>query len=99
MTESTVSFDALGRAFLSRTFCSVLSEERGVASVLFSHLPFGRRLFWMTIVEQLSIGRVWQEEGERNGVAFWFSNGTDPSLQIPLRMTYTTRPSQDLLDQ
>uniref|UniRef100_A0A1I7WC57 Alpha-galactosidase n=1 Tax=Heterorhabditis bacteriophora TaxID=37862 RepID=A0A1I7WC57_HETBA len=39
----------------------------------------------MTIVEQLSIGRVWQEEGERNGVAFWFSNGTDPSLQIPLQ--------------
>uniref|UniRef100_A0A1I7WY84 Uncharacterized protein n=1 Tax=Heterorhabditis bacteriophora TaxID=37862 RepID=A0A1I7WY84_HETBA len=24
------------------------------------------KLFWMAIVEQLSIGRVWQEEGERN---------------------------------
>uniref|UniRef100_A0A1I7WP09 Innexin n=1 Tax=Heterorhabditis bacteriophora TaxID=37862 RepID=A0A1I7WP09_HETBA len=56
-------------------------------------------LFWMTIVEQLSIGRVWQEEGERNGDVFRFLNGTDLSLQIPLRMTYTTRPSQDLLDQ
>uniref|UniRef100_A0A1I7XD31 Aminotran_5 domain-containing protein n=1 Tax=Heterorhabditis bacteriophora TaxID=37862 RepID=A0A1I7XD31_HETBA len=31
--------------------------------------------------------------------AFWFLNGTDPTLQIPLCMTYTTRPSQDLLDQ
>uniref|UniRef100_A0A1I7W6W8 Ovule protein n=1 Tax=Heterorhabditis bacteriophora TaxID=37862 RepID=A0A1I7W6W8_HETBA len=31
--------------------------------------------------------------------AFWFLNGTDPTLQIPLRMTYTTRPSQDLSDQ
>uniref|UniRef100_A0A1I7WNX7 Uncharacterized protein n=1 Tax=Heterorhabditis bacteriophora TaxID=37862 RepID=A0A1I7WNX7_HETBA len=54
-----------------------------------------KQLFWMTIVEQLSIGRVWQEEGERNGDAFRFLNGTDLSLQIPLRMTYTTRPSQD----
>uniref|UniRef100_A0A1I7X776 PSI domain-containing protein n=1 Tax=Heterorhabditis bacteriophora TaxID=37862 RepID=A0A1I7X776_HETBA len=50
----------------------------------------------MTIIEQLSIGRVWQEEGERNGDAFRFLNGTDLSLQIPLRMTYTTRPTQDL---
>uniref|UniRef100_A0A1I7X293 Uncharacterized protein n=1 Tax=Heterorhabditis bacteriophora TaxID=37862 RepID=A0A1I7X293_HETBA len=25
---------------------------------------------------------------------FPFLNGTDPALQIPLRMTYTTRPSQ-----
>uniref|UniRef100_A0A1I7X984 Uncharacterized protein n=1 Tax=Heterorhabditis bacteriophora TaxID=37862 RepID=A0A1I7X984_HETBA len=56
-------------------------------------------LFWMAIVEQLSLGRVWQEEGERIGDVFWFSNGTDPSLQIPLRMIYTTRPSQVLLDQ
>uniref|UniRef100_A0A1I7X0L2 Fn3_PAP domain-containing protein n=1 Tax=Heterorhabditis bacteriophora TaxID=37862 RepID=A0A1I7X0L2_HETBA len=48
------------------------------------------------IVAEHSIGRVWQEEGERNGEAFWFLNGTDPSLQIALRMTYTTRPSQDL---
>uniref|UniRef100_A0A1I7XQR4 SSD domain-containing protein n=1 Tax=Heterorhabditis bacteriophora TaxID=37862 RepID=A0A1I7XQR4_HETBA len=48
---------------------------------------------------QLSIGRVWQEEGERNGVAFWFLNETDPTLQIPLRMTYTTRPSQDLSEE
>uniref|UniRef100_A0A1I7WNZ0 EGF-like domain-containing protein n=1 Tax=Heterorhabditis bacteriophora TaxID=37862 RepID=A0A1I7WNZ0_HETBA len=54
-----------------------------------------KQLFWMTIVEQLSIGRVWQEEGERNGDVFRFLNGTDLSLQIPLRMTYTTRPSQD----
>uniref|UniRef100_A0A1I7WTU5 Amylo-alpha-1,6-glucosidase n=1 Tax=Heterorhabditis bacteriophora TaxID=37862 RepID=A0A1I7WTU5_HETBA len=53
----------------------------------------------MTIVEQLSIGRVWQEEGERDGVAFRFLNGTDPALLIPLRMTYTTRPSQDFSDQ
>uniref|UniRef100_A0A1I7XPB1 Secreted protein n=1 Tax=Heterorhabditis bacteriophora TaxID=37862 RepID=A0A1I7XPB1_HETBA len=56
-------------------------------------------LFWMTIVEQLSIGRVWQEEGERNGDAFWFLNGTDLSLQIALPMTYTTRPSQYFSDQ
>uniref|UniRef100_A0A1I7XEL1 Neur_chan_LBD domain-containing protein n=1 Tax=Heterorhabditis bacteriophora TaxID=37862 RepID=A0A1I7XEL1_HETBA len=47
----------------------------------------------------LSIGRVWQEEGERNADAFRFLNGTDPALQIPLRMTYTTRPSQDFSDQ
>uniref|UniRef100_A0A1I7XNI4 Uncharacterized protein n=1 Tax=Heterorhabditis bacteriophora TaxID=37862 RepID=A0A1I7XNI4_HETBA len=40
-----------------------------------------------------------QEEGERNGAAFRFLNGTDLTLQIPLRMTYTTRPSQDLSDQ
>uniref|UniRef100_A0A1I7XRI1 Beta-galactosidase n=1 Tax=Heterorhabditis bacteriophora TaxID=37862 RepID=A0A1I7XRI1_HETBA len=53
----------------------------------------------MAIVAELSIGRVWQEEGERNGDAFWFLNGTDPLLQIPLRMTYTTRPSQDLSGQ
>uniref|UniRef100_A0A1I7WAV4 Signal peptide protein n=1 Tax=Heterorhabditis bacteriophora TaxID=37862 RepID=A0A1I7WAV4_HETBA len=39
----------------------------------------------------LFIGRVWQEEGERNEDAFWFLNGTDPTLQIPLCMTYTTR--------
>uniref|UniRef100_A0A1I7XA57 SH2 domain-containing protein n=1 Tax=Heterorhabditis bacteriophora TaxID=37862 RepID=A0A1I7XA57_HETBA len=58
-----------------------------------------KQLFWMASIEQLSIGRVWQEEGERNGVAFRFLNGTDPSLQFPLRITYTTRPSQDLLDQ
>uniref|UniRef100_A0A1I7X154 RNase H domain-containing protein n=1 Tax=Heterorhabditis bacteriophora TaxID=37862 RepID=A0A1I7X154_HETBA len=61
---------------------------------------FDVRLFWMAaIVAEHSIGRVWQEEGERNGEAFWFLNGTDPSLQIALRMTYTTRPSQDLVDQ
>uniref|UniRef100_A0A1I7W707 Uncharacterized protein n=1 Tax=Heterorhabditis bacteriophora TaxID=37862 RepID=A0A1I7W707_HETBA len=28
--------------------------------------PRHHMLFWMAIVEQLSIGRVWQEEGERN---------------------------------
>uniref|UniRef100_A0A1I7WY98 TonB-dependent receptor n=1 Tax=Heterorhabditis bacteriophora TaxID=37862 RepID=A0A1I7WY98_HETBA len=50
----------------------------------------------MAIVAEHSIGRVWQEEGERNGDAFRFLNGTDPTLQIPLRMTYATRPSQDL---
>uniref|UniRef100_A0A1I7XGL7 SURF1-like protein n=1 Tax=Heterorhabditis bacteriophora TaxID=37862 RepID=A0A1I7XGL7_HETBA len=53
----------------------------------------------MAIVAEHSIGRVWQEEGERNGDIFWFSNGTDPAQQIPLRMTYTTRPSQDFSDQ
>uniref|UniRef100_A0A1I7X935 DUF4365 domain-containing protein n=1 Tax=Heterorhabditis bacteriophora TaxID=37862 RepID=A0A1I7X935_HETBA len=53
----------------------------------------------MIIVAEHSIGRVWQEEGERNGAAFRFLNGTDLTLQIPLRMTYTTRPSQDLSDQ
>uniref|UniRef100_A0A1I7WG88 Sodium channel protein Nach n=1 Tax=Heterorhabditis bacteriophora TaxID=37862 RepID=A0A1I7WG88_HETBA len=52
----------------------------------------------MTIVAEHSIGRVWQEEGERNGDAFRSLNGTDPTLQIPLRMTYTTRPLQDLND-
>uniref|UniRef100_A0A1I7XC79 PPIase cyclophilin-type domain-containing protein n=1 Tax=Heterorhabditis bacteriophora TaxID=37862 RepID=A0A1I7XC79_HETBA len=45
----------------------------------------------MTIVAEHSIGRVWQEEGERNGDAFRFLNGTDPTLQSPLRTTYTTR--------
>uniref|UniRef100_A0A1I7WU13 Transcriptional regulator n=1 Tax=Heterorhabditis bacteriophora TaxID=37862 RepID=A0A1I7WU13_HETBA len=53
----------------------------------------------MTIVAEHSIGRVWQEEGERNGDAFRFLNGTDPALQIALRTIYTTRPSQELLDQ
>uniref|UniRef100_A0A1I7W758 CBM2 domain-containing protein n=1 Tax=Heterorhabditis bacteriophora TaxID=37862 RepID=A0A1I7W758_HETBA len=53
----------------------------------------------MTIVAEHSIGRVWQEEGERNGVAFRFSNGTDPTLQTALRMTYTTRPPHDFWDQ
>uniref|UniRef100_A0A1I7WAW3 DUF3327 domain-containing protein n=1 Tax=Heterorhabditis bacteriophora TaxID=37862 RepID=A0A1I7WAW3_HETBA len=56
-------------------------------------------LLWMTIVAEHSIGRVWQEEGERNGVAFRFLNGTDPALLIPLRMTYTTTPSQDFSGQ
>uniref|UniRef100_A0A1I7W781 Uncharacterized protein n=1 Tax=Heterorhabditis bacteriophora TaxID=37862 RepID=A0A1I7W781_HETBA len=41
------------------------------------HLP--SRLFWMTIVAEHSIGRVWQEEGERNGVASWSRRGTDPA--------------------
>uniref|UniRef100_A0A1I7WRR8 Uncharacterized protein n=1 Tax=Heterorhabditis bacteriophora TaxID=37862 RepID=A0A1I7WRR8_HETBA len=53
----------------------------------------------MTIVEQLSLGRVWQEEGERIGDATSSQRGTDPALLFPLRMTYTTRPSQVLLDQ
>uniref|UniRef100_A0A1I7WX80 Uncharacterized protein n=1 Tax=Heterorhabditis bacteriophora TaxID=37862 RepID=A0A1I7WX80_HETBA len=53
-------------------------------------------LFWMAIVAEHSIGRVRQVERERNGNAFRFLNGTDPALQIPLRLTYTTRPSQDL---
>uniref|UniRef100_A0A1I7WY23 Kringle domain-containing protein n=1 Tax=Heterorhabditis bacteriophora TaxID=37862 RepID=A0A1I7WY23_HETBA len=39
----------------------------------------------MAIVAEHSIGRVWQEEGERNGDAFRFLNGTDPTLQIPLQ--------------
>uniref|UniRef100_A0A1I7X4W3 F5/8 type C domain-containing protein n=1 Tax=Heterorhabditis bacteriophora TaxID=37862 RepID=A0A1I7X4W3_HETBA len=56
-------------------------------------------LFWMAIVAEHSIGRVWQEEGERNGDAFRLLNGTDPALQIPLRMIYTTRPTQDFSDQ
>uniref|UniRef100_A0A1I7XJ54 Transcriptional regulator n=1 Tax=Heterorhabditis bacteriophora TaxID=37862 RepID=A0A1I7XJ54_HETBA len=53
----------------------------------------------MTIVEHLSIGRVWQEEGERNGDVSWSRRGADPALISRLRMTYTTRPSQDLSDQ
>uniref|UniRef100_A0A1I7XJ68 Uncharacterized protein n=1 Tax=Heterorhabditis bacteriophora TaxID=37862 RepID=A0A1I7XJ68_HETBA len=53
----------------------------------------------LTIIAEHSIGRVWQEEGERNGAAFRFLNGTDPTLQIPLRTAYTTRPSQDFSDQ
>uniref|UniRef100_A0A1I7WEA7 GST C-terminal domain-containing protein n=1 Tax=Heterorhabditis bacteriophora TaxID=37862 RepID=A0A1I7WEA7_HETBA len=53
----------------------------------------------MTIVAEHSIGRVWQEEVERNEAAFPFLNGTDLTLQIPLRMTYTTRPSQDLFNR
>uniref|UniRef100_A0A1I7WRD0 Secreted protein n=1 Tax=Heterorhabditis bacteriophora TaxID=37862 RepID=A0A1I7WRD0_HETBA len=40
-----------------------------------------------------------EEDGQRNGDVFQFLNGTDPALQIPLRMTYTTRPSQDLSAQ
>uniref|UniRef100_A0A1I7WT28 Uncharacterized protein n=1 Tax=Heterorhabditis bacteriophora TaxID=37862 RepID=A0A1I7WT28_HETBA len=58
-----------------------------------------KQLFWMAIVAEHSIGRVWQEEGERNGDAFRLLNGTDPALQIPLRMIYTTRPTQDFSDQ
>uniref|UniRef100_A0A1I7WPK5 Pkinase_fungal domain-containing protein n=1 Tax=Heterorhabditis bacteriophora TaxID=37862 RepID=A0A1I7WPK5_HETBA len=46
----------------------------------------------MTILEQLSIGRVWQEEGERNRDAFRFLNGTDPTLHIPLQFW---RPEAD----
>uniref|UniRef100_A0A1I7XDJ7 Transcriptional regulator n=1 Tax=Heterorhabditis bacteriophora TaxID=37862 RepID=A0A1I7XDJ7_HETBA len=53
----------------------------------------------MPIVAEHSIGRVWQEEGERDGDAFRFLKGTDPALQIPLRTTYATRPSQDFSDQ
>uniref|UniRef100_A0A1I7WG13 Uncharacterized protein n=1 Tax=Heterorhabditis bacteriophora TaxID=37862 RepID=A0A1I7WG13_HETBA len=50
----------------------------------------------MTIVEQLFVGRVWQEERGRNGCDFWSRRGTDPALLSRFRMTYTTRPSQDL---
>uniref|UniRef100_A0A1I7XI89 Tetratricopeptide repeat protein 30 n=1 Tax=Heterorhabditis bacteriophora TaxID=37862 RepID=A0A1I7XI89_HETBA len=50
----------------------------------------------MTIVAEHSIGRVRQEEGERNGDAFRFLNGTDPALQIPRCLIYTTSPSQHL---
>uniref|UniRef100_A0A1I7XN30 Uncharacterized protein n=1 Tax=Heterorhabditis bacteriophora TaxID=37862 RepID=A0A1I7XN30_HETBA len=49
----------------------------GKGSQLSSHTNSS---FWMTIVEQLSIGRVWQEEGERNGDASWSRRGTDPAL-------------------
>uniref|UniRef100_A0A1I7X6N4 ZP domain-containing protein n=1 Tax=Heterorhabditis bacteriophora TaxID=37862 RepID=A0A1I7X6N4_HETBA len=49
----------------------------------------------MTIVEQLSLGRVCQEEGERNGGDSWSRRGTDPALLSRFRMTYTTRPPQD----
>uniref|UniRef100_A0A1I7W8I6 ANK_REP_REGION domain-containing protein n=1 Tax=Heterorhabditis bacteriophora TaxID=37862 RepID=A0A1I7W8I6_HETBA len=34
----------------------------------------------MTIGAEHSIGRVWQEEGERNGDASWSRRGTDPAL-------------------
>uniref|UniRef100_A0A1I7X6T4 Uncharacterized protein n=1 Tax=Heterorhabditis bacteriophora TaxID=37862 RepID=A0A1I7X6T4_HETBA len=50
----------------------------------------------MEIVEQLSIGRVWQEEGERLGGATSLRRGTDPALLCRFRMTYTTMPSQHL---
>uniref|UniRef100_A0A1I7XVE1 Uncharacterized protein n=1 Tax=Heterorhabditis bacteriophora TaxID=37862 RepID=A0A1I7XVE1_HETBA len=30
-------------------------------------LDTNKQLFWMTIVEQLSIGRVWQQEEQRSG--------------------------------
>uniref|UniRef100_A0A1I7WTC1 Uncharacterized protein n=1 Tax=Heterorhabditis bacteriophora TaxID=37862 RepID=A0A1I7WTC1_HETBA len=46
----------------------------------------------MAIVAEHSIGRVWQEEGERNGDAFRLLNGTDPALQIPL-LTSDSSPS------
>uniref|UniRef100_A0A1I7XJC7 Transposase n=1 Tax=Heterorhabditis bacteriophora TaxID=37862 RepID=A0A1I7XJC7_HETBA len=52
----------------------------------------------MAIAEQLSLGRVWQEEVERNGDASWSRRGADPALIARSRMTYTTRPSQNLLD-
>uniref|UniRef100_A0A1I7WKI8 Myotubularin phosphatase domain-containing protein n=1 Tax=Heterorhabditis bacteriophora TaxID=37862 RepID=A0A1I7WKI8_HETBA len=80
----------------AREFLYLLTETlRHVWSTLFTH----EQLFWMAIVAEHSLGRVRQEEGERNGDAFRFSNGTDPALQTPLRTTYTTRPSQDLSDQ
>uniref|UniRef100_A0A1I7WP65 Secreted protein n=1 Tax=Heterorhabditis bacteriophora TaxID=37862 RepID=A0A1I7WP65_HETBA len=80
----------------AREFLYLLTETlRHVWSTLFTH----EQLFWMAIVAEHSLGRVRQEEGERNGDAFRFSNGTDPALQTPLRMTYTTRPSHDLSDQ
>uniref|UniRef100_A0A1I7WLE0 Uncharacterized protein n=1 Tax=Heterorhabditis bacteriophora TaxID=37862 RepID=A0A1I7WLE0_HETBA len=44
----------------------------------------------------LSVGRVWQEEGERNGGDSWSRRGTDPALLSQFRMTYTTRPPQDV---
>uniref|UniRef100_A0A1I7X904 Uncharacterized protein n=1 Tax=Heterorhabditis bacteriophora TaxID=37862 RepID=A0A1I7X904_HETBA len=53
----------------------------------------------MAIVAEHSIGRARQEEGERNGDAFRFLDGTDPALLSQSHMTYTTRPSQDLSDQ
>uniref|UniRef100_A0A1I7X993 Glyco_hydro_20b domain-containing protein n=1 Tax=Heterorhabditis bacteriophora TaxID=37862 RepID=A0A1I7X993_HETBA len=53
----------------------------------------------MTTVAEHSIGRVWQEEGERNEDAIRFLNGTDPTLQIPIRTIYTTRLSQDLSER
>uniref|UniRef100_A0A1I7XJQ1 Transposase n=1 Tax=Heterorhabditis bacteriophora TaxID=37862 RepID=A0A1I7XJQ1_HETBA len=53
----------------------------------------------MAIVAEHSIERVWQEEGERNGDASWSRRGTDPEMFSRFRMTYTTRPSQDLSDQ
>uniref|UniRef100_A0A1I7WD44 Uncharacterized protein n=1 Tax=Heterorhabditis bacteriophora TaxID=37862 RepID=A0A1I7WD44_HETBA len=50
----------------------------------------------MAIVAELSIGRVWQQEGERNGGDSWSQRGTDPALLSRFRMTYTTRPPQDV---
>uniref|UniRef100_A0A1I7X3X1 Uncharacterized protein n=1 Tax=Heterorhabditis bacteriophora TaxID=37862 RepID=A0A1I7X3X1_HETBA len=54
--------------------------------------PHSQAAIWMAIVEQLSLGRVCQEEGERNGDASWSRRGTDPALLYRFRMTYTTRP-------
>uniref|UniRef100_A0A1I7WVJ3 Uncharacterized protein n=1 Tax=Heterorhabditis bacteriophora TaxID=37862 RepID=A0A1I7WVJ3_HETBA len=81
-----------------------LTNKLTLFGVFQTHRPSAPKLtaaslFWMAIVAEHSIGRVWQEEGERNGDACRLLNGTDPALQIPLRMTYTTRPSQDFSDQ
>uniref|UniRef100_A0A1I7WXC6 Uncharacterized protein n=1 Tax=Heterorhabditis bacteriophora TaxID=37862 RepID=A0A1I7WXC6_HETBA len=51
----------------------------------------------MAIVAEHSIGRVWQEEGERNGDAFRLLNGTDPALQIPLQHGITSDSSPSAL--
>uniref|UniRef100_A0A1I7X3G0 Secreted protein n=2 Tax=Heterorhabditis bacteriophora TaxID=37862 RepID=A0A1I7X3G0_HETBA len=51
-------------------------------------------LFWMAIVAEHSIGRVWQEEGERNGDTSESRRGTDPALLSRFRMIYPTGPLQ-----
>uniref|UniRef100_A0A1I7XEH1 Uncharacterized protein n=1 Tax=Heterorhabditis bacteriophora TaxID=37862 RepID=A0A1I7XEH1_HETBA len=82
-------------AFLSPSSCQTRPMDNCSTIVI----KIAASAILMTIVEQLSIGRVWQEEGERNADAFRFLKGTDPTLQIPLRTTYATRPAQDSSDQ
>uniref|UniRef100_A0A1I7X2S2 Uncharacterized protein n=1 Tax=Heterorhabditis bacteriophora TaxID=37862 RepID=A0A1I7X2S2_HETBA len=48
----------------------------------------------MAIVAEHSIGRVWQEEGERNGDTSESRRGTDPALLSRFRMIYPTGPLQ-----
>uniref|UniRef100_A0A1I7WYU2 Ovule protein n=1 Tax=Heterorhabditis bacteriophora TaxID=37862 RepID=A0A1I7WYU2_HETBA len=53
----------------------------------------------MTIVEQLSVGRVWQREERKNGDLLLMSKRDRSRILFPLRTTYTARPSQNFLQR